>query len=72
MKATGKDRNTGVICIIFFLILLSAELLPGTELALVLARGIRDAMPAANSWRSMGNLPLISWSVTNVRDVKIK
>ena len=72
MKSAVKQRNAKAISIIFFLTLLAAGLLLGTESTLVLERSANGSVTAANAWRFMGMLPLISRSVANVRDVKIR
>jgi hypothetical protein len=67
-KASKRNKVAGII---FFLVILVAGLLLGTQSTLVLERTAAGRVDATNSWRLHDTITLISRSVTNLRDARM-
>lgn len=72
MKNKASRRSKKLVGWIFFLVLLAAGLLCGTESTLVLSRERDGAVIAVNAWRFLGALPLVWRKAEDVRDARLQ
>ena len=67
----AKSKRNAVAGIFFFLLILVAGLLLGTQSTLVLERDAAGQVRATNSWRLHDTVTLISRSVSNLREARM-
>lgn len=71
MQKKISRKGEKILGFIFFLIMLVAGLLLGTQSTLILERKASGTVDAVNAWRLNGSISLITRSVTNLREARI-
>jgi hypothetical protein len=70
VSRSSKRRQAKAVGFVFFLVVLAAGLLLGTQSSLTLERNTAGAVTAVNAWRFAG-VPLIRRSVNGLREVRL-